>query len=294
MPTPRRTRPSRRLRTKFAGHRGHARADDHPGIGAAGLRRRPLLCRPAQRLLGDVVQYVYREAGLRQNGAGLVGGQKRAGLGGLRPGYGIHRFRITVGGERIVEGEASAGLQHAAQLAIKRFSIGDVHRDVLRPDEVELGILEWQPHKVALTELHEVGQMRAVGQHPGNRYIIGRQVDAFHPAAEGFAKVARRSAETGARVEHPRFGVDADPFSKRDGRGQPAHVKLVERRKTAGVDRRFHRVDRRGDAVEQFVPAGDGGLVVITDDVGLRGHAGSLSRMAGRASRAEIERSART
>jgi hypothetical protein len=78
---------------------------------------------------------------------------------------------------------------------------------MLRPNEVEAGILKWKLGDASDLVSHLVGKPGSSSQQLRNTNIGGCQIDAHDVAAEGLGEIARGAAEAGTSIEDSKTGA---------------------------------------------------------------------------------------
>jgi hypothetical protein len=79
--------------------------------------------------------------------------------------------------------------------------IGDIHGDVLAPDNIEGLVGIWKIERIADLQNDTAGKVAVLGQDLSGLYQLWRQVDAVHSAAIPIREVACRSTHTAADIE---------------------------------------------------------------------------------------------
>jgi len=133
-------------------------------------------------------------------------------------------------GRDVLQRQASSRPEHTTHLAIEAIAVGDVHRRVLRPHDVEARVGKRQVEPVSLPVGDLVGKPGALRKHSGERDEFRRQVEAVDLAAELAGEIARGSADAAADVEHALRSVDLRQLCQPYGRIPPARVELIDRR----------------------------------------------------------------
>lgn len=145
------------------------------------------------------------------------------------------------------------------RFGIEPRTVGDIHRHVLGPGEIEARIPVRECQRVRTFAGDRVGKPCALGQI-GRRVDEGwAEIDAANMGAEGGGEITRRSAEAGPDVEHLRAAFDSSRLGEFDGRSKAARVKLIERRKigrgkpAVGEPGRFQCLIKPAREVASFV-----------------------------------------
>ena len=131
--------------------------------------------------------------------------------------------------------EEAAGAQRPEELAGQPGLVRDVHAAVLGPHDVEFTILHREAERVAVAELHAVGEPGALGEEGADPAELLGEVHDGDAAAELRGQGAGGTAEAAADVEHARAALQRRPPRQGQGRVAAADVELVHRRE---VDRR--------------------------------------------------------
>ena len=112
----------------------------------------------------------------------------------------------------------------------------DIHRHVLRPDDIELAIGERQIERVALLHIEQRFEAAAAVEDAGGFNQLSGQIDPRNPAAEIVRKVTRRAADTAADIEHMHVAGNSDGYRLIPGGRQPAGVEMLHRRQAIGAE----------------------------------------------------------
>jgi hypothetical protein len=131
-------------------------------------------------------------------------------------------------GGDFLQGELAAGLEHPAHLAVEAVAVGDIHRGILRPHDIETHILERQVERIALPVIDPADEAGQAGQHLRDANELGGQIDAADTAAIMPGEIARRTTEPRADIEHPLASSEADELGEPHRRRPLAAVKLVD------------------------------------------------------------------
>ena len=122
----------------------------------------------------------------------------------------------------------AARLQHAPDLAIEPWPVGDVHCHVLKKRDVQMTVVERKVQRAGRLERHLPALSRPLGQIARGIDEWLAEVDARNPAAIGRSQKARRPAKTGADIQSRHVGGDLRQPGKLCGRSEPAGMELVD------------------------------------------------------------------
>src|SRR5438067_4612015 len=208
----------------FADQNVKAERRQRPAVEGFGARR--LLF---QRLLRRVLPGDDTEAGALECGPGRLRRKQKADALVARPRRRVIRLASGTGRD-VLQRQASAGLEHTTHLAIEAITVGDVHRRVLRPHDVEARVGKRQVERVSLPVGDLVGEPSTLCKHSGERDEFRSQVEAVDLAAELAGEIARGSADAAADVEHALGAVDLRQLCQPYGRIAPARMELIDRR----------------------------------------------------------------
>jgi hypothetical protein len=104
-----------------------------------------------------------------------------------------HLFRRRYRGSR-----DGPGFEETKYFAIQSSLVFDVHRRVLRPDDVECRVIEGRMKRVSLLVCDQVRQARRVRQHVGDQSILVGQIEARDMTSERRGEMPRRAADARA------------------------------------------------------------------------------------------------
>ena len=133
-------------------------------------------------------------------------------------------------GDDVVDRKAPARAKDTEGLGIESVSIGNVHRDVLGPRDIETCVLEGQGQGIAASVPDPVVQPATFRQEGCGLDEPGAQVHADHTAVVVRREVPRRPAQARADVDDRFAGLDPDGLGQFHGRSETARVELIQGR----------------------------------------------------------------
>ena len=197
------------------------------------------------------------EAGFLQQRSCLLRGAQEARRRRVGPHHRVGRL-ASRSLRDILDCQPPAGLQHPVHLRVVALSVGDVHRHVLRPRQIETPVSEWQIERRALFEVHPIGQPGATGELDRRGDEFGSQVDPGDPAAPHFGQISRRASQPRADVEHTLTRLRRQHACKFLSRDTAARVQLIHRGQVIdgqAIDVLARFCESREDAFDQSVTA---------------------------------------
>jgi hypothetical protein len=131
-------------------------------------------------------------------------------------------------GGNLLQGELPARSQHSTHFAVQPIAVGNVHRRILRPHDIEAVPLEGQVERITLPVIDLIDEPCQSREHLGNADKFSGQVDAADPAAVAPSKIPRRAAEPRPDIEHPLGSAKADKLGEPHRRRPLTAVELVD------------------------------------------------------------------
>ncbi len=149
------------------------------------------------------------------------------------PRYGVAK-RGDVPFYNFVQSEPASGSNHPSRFTIEPPLVGDVHGDVLRPNEVEGVIAEGEIKCIAREKGNRGKQTDALVQHPSGMDAACCNVEPDHLAAVLEGQRTGRAADAAADVERPLSRTEMGELREVAGSGASPNVHIIERREVIG------------------------------------------------------------
>lgn len=112
-------------------------------------------------------------------------------------------------GENVVDRERATRFEDALHLSVEPRFVGNIHRDMLGPNDVKRSIRERQIRCITLAIIDKFGETDSLGKHCSGAAVLVSQVDASDTTAEFPSKAPGCAANTAAYVKYTFRGIDA-------------------------------------------------------------------------------------
>ena len=142
------------------------------------------------------------EAGRLGEPAQFVGRDEEALRGPICPGHRVVEIASLRAAHDLEERQSAAVFEHPMHLAEHRLLVVDVRPDGLRPDHVELAVVDRHLPCIATDDLDLVVEPAAAAELLVEIAEPARRVERRHERARMYGERTRRAADAGAYVEH--------------------------------------------------------------------------------------------
>src|SRR6266851_397250 len=150
-----------------------------------------------------------------------------------RPRHRVVRLAARSGGH-VLQRKTTRRFEDAADLAVEKRAIGDIHRGILRPYEVEFAVGERHRCRIAVAVVDKPVEPGAPRQHRGDTTELGGEVEAGDVAAIGRGEIARWTADAGTDIEDEVPRGRGEQGSELGRRGAPPGMEFIDRREIVG------------------------------------------------------------